>query len=226
MAFHWGQLFGHVRIMVDDVQVVKKNKPLGLRSPRTKKFEFLGRSVRGTRRRDREDEKACPRRGAKATVPGARGWHRGRGILSSTVRLLHRGHDVSYLDHRHGFGSRVVAGCYEEAGMSVQVVSPRAAWAVRSLCAGPFDLVSAHSPPFSARGSTSISPWTTTMPSCATSLSASRPTRRGRCWSGRATWASCTFSILNSDIDPGRRRVKEIIDSGAIGRVVHMNWNF
>ena len=34
--------------------------------------------------------------------------------------------------------------------------------------------------------------------------------------------------LLNFEFryDPGRRRVKEIIDSGGIGRVVHMNWNF
>ncbi len=40
VTFHWGQLFGHVRITVDDVQVVENNKPLSLRSPRTRKFEF------------------------------------------------------------------------------------------------------------------------------------------------------------------------------------------
>ena len=34
--------------------------------------------------------------------------------------------------------------------------------------------------------------------------------------------------LLNFEFryDPGRQRVKEIIDSGAIGRVIHMNWNF
>jgi hypothetical protein len=40
VAFHWGQLFGRVRITVDDVQVVEKNQPISFRSPRTKKFEF------------------------------------------------------------------------------------------------------------------------------------------------------------------------------------------
>ena len=40
VAFHWGQLFGRVRITVDDVQVVEKNQAISLRSPRTKKFEF------------------------------------------------------------------------------------------------------------------------------------------------------------------------------------------
>jgi hypothetical protein len=40
VAFHWGQLFGRVRITVDGVQVVEKNQALSFRSPRTKKFEF------------------------------------------------------------------------------------------------------------------------------------------------------------------------------------------
>jgi hypothetical protein len=40
VAFHWGQLFGQIRITVDDVQVVQKVKPFALRSPRTKKYEF------------------------------------------------------------------------------------------------------------------------------------------------------------------------------------------
>lgn len=40
VAFHWGQVFGRVRITVDDVQVVEKNQAISLRSPRTKKFEF------------------------------------------------------------------------------------------------------------------------------------------------------------------------------------------
>jgi hypothetical protein len=40
VAFHWGQLFGQVRITVDGLQVVEKNKPFAFRSPRTKKFEF------------------------------------------------------------------------------------------------------------------------------------------------------------------------------------------
>lgn len=40
VAFHWGQLFGQVRITVDDVRVVEKTTPFALRSPRTRKFEF------------------------------------------------------------------------------------------------------------------------------------------------------------------------------------------
>jgi len=40
VAFHWGQLFGRVRITVDDVEVVEKNRAISFGSPRTKKFEF------------------------------------------------------------------------------------------------------------------------------------------------------------------------------------------
>jgi hypothetical protein len=40
VAFHWGQVFGRVRITVDGEQVMEKNQPVSLRSPRTRKFEF------------------------------------------------------------------------------------------------------------------------------------------------------------------------------------------
>jgi hypothetical protein len=40
VAFHWGQFFGRVRITVDEMQVVEKNKAFTLRTPRTRKFEF------------------------------------------------------------------------------------------------------------------------------------------------------------------------------------------
>ena len=40
VAFHWGQLWGRVRITVDSEEVVQKNRPFTLRSTRTRKFEF------------------------------------------------------------------------------------------------------------------------------------------------------------------------------------------
>jgi hypothetical protein len=49
VAFHWGQLFGRVRISVDDVEVVGENKAVRLTSPAVRKFEF---SVGDTERHD------------------------------------------------------------------------------------------------------------------------------------------------------------------------------
>jgi hypothetical protein len=40
VAFHWGQLFGRVRITVDYVEVVGENKAVRLTSPLVRKFEF------------------------------------------------------------------------------------------------------------------------------------------------------------------------------------------
>jgi len=41
VAFHWGQLFGRVRITVDDAEIVQENKALSLGSTRVRKFEFF-----------------------------------------------------------------------------------------------------------------------------------------------------------------------------------------
>jgi hypothetical protein len=41
VAFHWGQLWGKLRITVDGVEVVQKNQPFSLfRSTKVRKFEF------------------------------------------------------------------------------------------------------------------------------------------------------------------------------------------
>ena len=40
VAFHWGQLWGKVKITVDDQEVVQQNKALNIRSPRTRTFEL------------------------------------------------------------------------------------------------------------------------------------------------------------------------------------------
>jgi hypothetical protein len=40
VEFHWGQLFGRVRITVDDEEVVQKNRAVNLGSTKVRKFEF------------------------------------------------------------------------------------------------------------------------------------------------------------------------------------------
>lgn len=58
VAFHWGQLLGRVRITVDWEEVVEKNRPLTLRSTRTRRFEF---PVGHTEKHDVVIEKTSPR---------------------------------------------------------------------------------------------------------------------------------------------------------------------
>ena len=124
-----------------------------------------------------------------------------------------------------GFGSRVVAGCYEEAGMRVQVVSPRDAEAVRRACAEPFDLISVHSPPFLHAEHVNLALDHHHAVLCDKPFGVSPDEARQML--ERANEVGVVH-LLNFEFryDPGRRRVKEIIDSGAIGRVIHMNWNF
>jgi hypothetical protein len=40
VEFHWGQMFGRVRITVDDEEVVQKNKAVSLGSTKLRTFEF------------------------------------------------------------------------------------------------------------------------------------------------------------------------------------------
>ncbi len=43
VVFHWGQLFGQVRITVDEVQVVEKNQALRPALPPNEEVRILGR---------------------------------------------------------------------------------------------------------------------------------------------------------------------------------------
>jgi len=124
-----------------------------------------------------------------------------------------------------GFGTRVVKGCYEEAGMNVEVVSPRDPVAVRQACAEPFDLISVHSPPFLHaqhvnwaldydRNVLCDKPFGISMSEARQMLD--RASEKG------------VIHLLNFEFryDPGRARVKQIISSGAIGKVTHIHWTF
>src|SRR6266536_3014059 len=124
-----------------------------------------------------------------------------------------------------GFGTRVVKGCYEEAGMEVAVVSPRDPDAVRRACGEPFDLISVHSPPFlhaqhvnwaldHGRNVLCDKPFGVSASEAWQMLDRARETG--------------VIHLLNFEFrfDPARARVKEIIGSGAIGEVTHIHWMF
>jgi hypothetical protein len=40
VEFHWGQMFGRVRITVDDEEIVEKNRAVSLSSTKLRTFEF------------------------------------------------------------------------------------------------------------------------------------------------------------------------------------------
>jgi hypothetical protein len=40
VEFHWGQLYGRVRITVDDVEIVEHNRPVMFASTARRKFAF------------------------------------------------------------------------------------------------------------------------------------------------------------------------------------------
>jgi predicted dehydrogenase len=124
-----------------------------------------------------------------------------------------------------GFGTRVVQGCYEEAGMTVDVVSPRDADAVQRACAEPYDLVSVHSPPFLHARDVNWALDHRRNVLCDKPFGVSGDEARQMLNRARELGV---IHLLNFEFrqDPGRKRVKAIIDSGAIGRVTHIHWTF
>jgi predicted dehydrogenase len=124
-----------------------------------------------------------------------------------------------------GFGARVMKGCYEDAGMEVEIVSARDSDAVSTACSLPFDLVSVHSPPFLHAEHVNLALDHDHHVLCDKPFGVS--SRQSRQMLDRAE-AQGVVHLLNFEFrhDPGRRRVKEIIESGAIGRVTHIHWTF
>jgi predicted dehydrogenase len=124
-----------------------------------------------------------------------------------------------------GFGTRVMKGCYEEAGMEVEAVSARDTAAVRAACAKPFDLVSVHSPPHLHAEHVNFALDHDHNVLCDKPFGVS--SQQARQMLARARDKG-VIHLLNFEFrhDPGRKRVKEIIESGAIGKVTHIHWMF
>jgi predicted dehydrogenase len=124
-----------------------------------------------------------------------------------------------------GFGSRVVAGCYAEAGMSVTVVTPRDAAAVRAACAEPFDLVSVHSPPFLHAEHVNLALDHGRNVLCDKPFGVSAAEAKQMLARAREKGV-VHLLMFEFRCDPARSRVKQIVDSGEIGRITHVNWSF
>ncbi|WP_217429569.1 Gfo/Idh/MocA family protein [Sphingomonas bacterium] len=122
-----------------------------------------------------------------------------------------------------GFGARVVAGCYRDAGMTVDIVSPRDAGAVRAACAGDVDLVSIHSPPFLHADHVGLALDHGRNLLCDKPFGTSAD--QARRMLDRAT-AAGVLHFLNFEFryDPPRLALKALLDDGVIGAVRHVHW--
>ena len=122
-----------------------------------------------------------------------------------------------------GFGARVVAGCYREAGMEVEITSPRDPEAVRAACARDVDLVSIHSPPFlhAEHVGLALDHLRNVLCDKPFGMSASE----SRAMLVRAE-AAGVLHFVNFEFraDPVRAALKRLIDEGVIGAVRHVHW--
>jgi predicted dehydrogenase len=122
-----------------------------------------------------------------------------------------------------GFGARVVADCYREAGMAVEIVSPRDPQAVRAACARDVDLVSIHSPPFLHADHVALALDHGRNVLCDKPFGVSAAESRAMLAQADAAGV---LHFLNFEFraDPARFALKELIDAGAIGPVRHVHW--
>jgi predicted dehydrogenase len=123
-----------------------------------------------------------------------------------------------------GFGSRTVATVYRRAGIECEVVSPRDAEAVKRACAAPVDLVSIHSPPFLHKEHVLLAVENGRNVVC------DKPF--GRCAAEAremlaAAEAAGVIHLLNYEFRQQfiRRKAKELIEQGAIGTPLHIEWS-
>ncbi|MAR92040.1 MAG: oxidoreductase [Pseudomonadales bacterium] len=122
-----------------------------------------------------------------------------------------------------GFGEQAVAPAYRAAGFEVTVVSPRDSNAVTHAIQAPCDLVSIHSPPFLHLEHVTLAARHGRAVLC------DKPFGRN----GQDAWAMLELveqakvrHFLNFEFrcDPLRERVKALLEGGAIGTPLHMNY--
>ncbi|MDG2003390.1 MAG: Gfo/Idh/MocA family oxidoreductase [Novosphingobium sp.] len=124
-----------------------------------------------------------------------------------------------------GFGSYAMAPVYQSHGCEVEVVSPRDGEAVSSAMAGEFDLVSIHSPPFMHKDHVLLAlshgkPVLCDKPFGLDEVEA-RAMRDAARESGSLNFLNCEFRMK-----PTHRKMKELVEAGAVGKPVHIHLNF
>jgi len=125
-----------------------------------------------------------------------------------------------------GFGARVVAPTFTEAGLDVvDVVTPRDEAAVAALCKRPdVDLVAVHSPPFLHAAHVR---WAL---DAGHAVLCDKPFGRNAAEAEAmvdAAEQAGVVNLLNFEFrhEPARLQVKEILDGGAIGTPEHLEWS-
>ncbi len=124
-----------------------------------------------------------------------------------------------------GFGGRVVAGAYRDAGCGVDVVSPRDADAVWKAIAAGADLVSVHSPPFLHHAHVMAALDRGSAVLCDKPFgrdSAEAQSMRDRAHQNDA------LNYLNFEFRrfPARVKARALVGQGAIGTPQHVSWLF
>ena len=122
-----------------------------------------------------------------------------------------------------GFGQYTVAPIWESLGCAVTVVSPRDPQAVRAAIAGPCDLVSVHSAPFLHLGHVRLAVEHGRNVLCDKPFGADAAEAREMADLAKEAGV---LHFLNFEFrsDPMRLKLKELLDGGAIGAPVHLNW--
>ena len=122
-----------------------------------------------------------------------------------------------------GFGETVVAPGYQNLGCEVTVVSPRDGEAVRKACRAGVDLVSVHSPPFMHREHVLFALEQGCAVLCdkpfGVSTGDARDMYDAAREKGTPNFLNFEFRCRSSNL-----KVKELVDSGAIGRLQHGSW--
>jgi predicted dehydrogenase len=122
-----------------------------------------------------------------------------------------------------GFGARVVAGIYSQAGIESEVVSPRDPKAVRAACRAPVDFVSIHSPPFLHREHVLLAVENGRNVVCDKPFGRSAAEAREML---AAAEDAGVIHLMNYEFRQQhiRRKAKALLDAGAIGAPQHIEW--
>jgi|SRR5581483_10501130 len=125
-----------------------------------------------------------------------------------------------------GFGARVVAPTFSEAGLDVvDVVTPRDDAAVAALCKrSDIDLVAVHSPPFMHATHVQWALDAGHAVLCDKPFGRNVDEAKGMVDAARE---SGLLNLLNFEFrhEPARVRVKQMLDDGAIGTPEHLQWS-
>lgn len=123
-----------------------------------------------------------------------------------------------------GFGQSVVARHYDKCGIETEVVSPRDPEAVRRACAAPVDFVSVHSPPFLHREHVLLALEYGRNVVCDKPFGRSVADARDM---ADAATAAGVVHLINFEFrhNEVRGKIKELIDEGAIGKPLHLQWS-